>query len=90
MIQADRSVSGWMQFKELFKRNLSYLLRNPASIRMTFTNAAFVALLVLALFFKTGDVSFVDDKDGSLFRKSIYNWVGVSFILCTNLLMPSV
>ena len=56
MISADRSVGSWKQFVELFKRNMSYLFRNPAVIRMTFFNTVFVALLVLSLFWRVCDV----------------------------------
>ena len=71
MIQADRSVSGFRQFVEIFKRNLTYLLRNPATIRMTFLNTTFVALLVLALFYKVGDVDLVNDPEGKKTRQAI-------------------
>ena len=64
MIQEGRSVTIWRQFSELFKRNFTYLMRNPSTVRMTFFNALFIALLVLALFFKVGDVSLQDDIEG--------------------------
>ena len=63
MIQADRSVSWGRQFIELFKRNITYLMRNPATVRMTFINASFVAFLVLALFYKVGDVDLSKDYE---------------------------
>ena len=56
MISADRSVSGWRQFSELFKRNIKYLLRNEATMRVTFFNGSFIALLLLCLYFKMSDV----------------------------------
>ena len=90
MIQADRSVGVMVQFNELFKRNLSYLLRNPATIRMTFINAAFVALLVLSLFYNVGNVYLKDDTEGKKTRQSMFNWVGLSFMLTNNIMMPSV
>lgn len=64
MISADRSVSGWRQFMELFKRNVAYLLRNPVSIKMTFIHASFVSLLVLALYFHVANVDLGDDLEG--------------------------
>lgn len=56
MISADRTVSGFRQFVELFKRNGTYLLRNPVIIRMTFVSSSFIAILVLALFHGVADV----------------------------------
>lgn len=90
MIQADRSVGICKQFTELFKRNLQYLLRNPATIRMTFVNASFIALLVLALFWQVGNVDLTNDIEGRLTRQSLFNWVGLSFMLTNNIMMPSV
>jgi ABC-2 type transporter len=90
MIQADRSVSGWKQFTEIFKRNITYLLRNPTTVRMTFINAAFISLVVLALFYKVGDVDLSKDTEGVKTRQSIFNWVGFSFMIGTNLMMTSV
>lgn len=57
---------------------------------MTFINTTFVALLVLALFFKVGDVDLKDDKKGIQTRRAIFNWVGLSFMLTNNIMMPSV
>jgi hypothetical protein len=90
MISEGRSVSGWTQFVELFKRNSTYLLRNPATIRMTFVNAAFIALLVLALFFKVADIYLGDDIFFDKTRVALYNWVGLSFMMTNNIMMPSI
>jgi ABC-2 type transporter len=57
---------------------------------MTFINASFIALLVLALFYKVGDVNLKEDYEGKLTRQSIFNWVGLSFMLTNNIMMPSV
>ncbi len=57
MISEGRTESGWRQFSELFKRNFVYLMRNPIIIRMTFINSVFIALLVLALFWKVADTT---------------------------------
>ena len=66
------------------------MIRNPATLRMTFINASFVALLVLALFFKVGDVDLSNDPFGTQTRRAIFNWVGLSFMLTNNIMMPSV
>ena len=57
---------------------------------MTFVNATFIALLVLALFYKVGDVDLTHDIDGKMSRIALSNWVGLSFMLSTNIMMPSV
>ncbi len=91
MISADRSVDGWKQFSELFKRNMSYLFRNPAVIRMTFFNTVFVALLVLALFWKACDVDLSNDgKTLIKTRRSMFNWIGLAFMLTNNIMFPSI
>lgn len=90
MISDERSVSGWTQFVELFKRNSMYLLRNPATIRMTFVNAAFLALLVLALFFKIADIYLGNDYFFEKTSVSLYNWVGLSFMITNNIMMSSI
>lgn len=91
MISAERSVSGLKQFIELFKRNMTYLFRNPAIIRMTFFNTIFVALLVLALFWRVCDVDLANDGATLvLTRRSMFNWIGLSFMLTNNIMMPSV
>ena len=67
---------------------MSYLLRNPATLRVTFVNSAFVSFLVLALFYNVGN----EDTEASFYntRIAIYNWVGLSFMLTTNVLMPAI
>jgi len=61
MISSDRSVGFCKQFSELFKRNITYLFRNPITLRMTFANTIFVALLVLILFYKVADIDLSED-----------------------------
>ena len=61
MISTNRSVSCCKQFKELFKRNITYLFRNPITIRVTFVSTIFVGLLTMILFFKVGDVNLKND-----------------------------
>ena len=47
-------MSGWKQFSELFKRN-------DAIVRVTFYNGAFIALVLLSLYFKVSDVNLEDN-----------------------------
>eukprot|EP00347_Sterkiella_histriomuscorum_P018132 403346668 len=95
IIQEKRSVSTWVQFRELFKRNLKYLLRNPRTLNATLFNSIFIGLLVLAIYFKVGDMSgilnqhTVEDAE-SFYRKTIGNWVGLSFLLSNNLMFPAI
>jgi hypothetical protein len=90
MISSDRSVSGWKQFSELFKRNFSYLMRNKVSIQVLVANASIIALVMLALFFRIAGITLSDDLLLEKTRNSIYNWVGLSFMLSVDLLMTSV
>lgn len=91
MISADRSVGVCKQFIELFKRNMSYMFRNPAIIRMVFFNTVFVAGLVLALFWKVCDVDLSHDTlDLIKTRRAMFNWVGLAFMLTNNIMFPSI
>lgn len=91
MISAERSVGGFKQFVELFKRNLTYSFRNPATIRMTIFNTVFVAVLVIALFWKVCKVDLTNDNlELTLTRRAMFNWIGLSFMLTNNIMMPSV
>jgi hypothetical protein len=70
---------------------MTYLFRNPAIIRMTIFNTVFVALLVLALFWKVCDVDLTKDTlELTLTRRAMFNWIGLSFMLTNNIMMPSV
>ncbi len=60
IIQEQRSVTTWVQFREIFKRNMKYMLRNPKTLNAAFFNSIFIALLVLALFYKVGDYTRAD------------------------------
>ena len=67
---------------------MMYLLRNPVVIRMTFVQSTFVALLVLALFWKVADTTrpiLVED-----IFKDTFNWMGLSFMLTSNIMIPSI
>ena len=80
-------MSGWKQFSELFKRNIQYLLRNEATMRVTFFNGAFIALMLLSLYFRMSDVDIEDNVQQS--RLSITNWLGLSFNITTDMSMFS-
>jgi hypothetical protein len=70
---------------------MSYLFRNPAVIRMVIFNTIFVAGLVLALFWKVCNVDLTHDtEDLILTRRSMFNWVGLSFMLTNNIMFPSI
>jgi hypothetical protein len=62
MISTNRSVSGCKQFNELFKRNITYLFRNPITIRVTFISTAFTALLTMILFYQVAAVDLTHDN----------------------------
>ena len=89
MISTNRSVSCCKQFKELFKRNITYLFRNPITIRVTFVSTIFVALLTMALFYKVGAVDLEKDYFLEKTRQSLFNWIGLSFMLTNNMLIPA-
>ncbi len=58
---------------------------------MTFFNTVFVALLVLALFWRVCAVDLSNDGETlTLTRRSMFNWIGLSFMLTNNIMMPSV
>jgi hypothetical protein len=50
-IARERQVSMWFQYKEIFKRNMTYLLRNPRTMQALFLNIIIVTLFILALFY---------------------------------------
>ncbi|CDW81306.1 abc transporter family protein [Stylonychia lemnae] len=87
IIQEQRTVTPWVQFREIFKRNLVYMLRNPRTLNAAFFNAIFIGLLTLALYYKVGDLDTYDlPKDA---QKAANNWVGLSFLLSNNMMFPS-
>ena len=63
-------------------------MRNPIIIRMTFINSVFIALLVLALFWKVADTTKPIELQ-NLF-KDVFNWMGLSFMLTSNIMIPSI
>ena len=81
MISTNRSVSGCKQFNELFKRNITYLFRNPITIRVTFISTAFTSLLTMILFYKVAGVDLTDDNRLTQTRPSHFNWLDLSFML---------
>lgn len=64
----------------------------------TVFNSIFIGLLVLALFYKAGDLSDIEEyiRRGEYeeaerqYRKAVGNWVGISFLLANNLMFPSI
>lgn len=60
------------------------MLRNPRTLNAAFFNSIFVALLVLALFFKVGDYTRADTFD-----QAVSNWVGLSIMFSNNMMFPS-
>ncbi len=89
MISTNRSVSGCKQFNELFKRNITYLFRNPITIRVTFISTAFTSLLTMILFYKVAGVDLTDDNRLTQTSQSLFNWLGLSFMLTNNMLIPA-
>lgn len=83
-IQEKRTVTTWVQFREIFKRNLTYLLRNPRTLNAAFFNAIFVGLMVLSLFYKVGDYT-----RSRTFDQSVQNWLGISLMYGNNMMFPS-
>lgn len=55
---------------------------------MTFVQSAFVALLVLALFWKVADTTKPIQIEDIF--KDTFNWMGLSFMLTTNIMIPSI
>jgi len=60
------------------------MLRNPRTLNAAFFNSIFVALLVLALFFKVGDY-----EEALTFDQAVKNWVGLSIMFSNNMMFPS-
>lgn len=58
---------------------------------MTIFNTVFVAVLVIALFWKVCKVDLSNDNlELTLTRRAMFNWIGLSFMLTNNIMMPSV
>lgn len=89
MISNNRSVSGCKQFSELFKRNITYLFRNPITIRVTIISTAFTALLTMILFWQVCAVDLTHDDYLQQTSRSLFNWIGISFMLTNNMLIPA-
>lgn len=53
---SKRNVSIFTQFWAIFVRNWIFLIRNPKAQKAIVFQAAFMALLMLALFYKVGEV----------------------------------
>jgi len=73
-----------VQFREIFMRNLTYMLRNPRTLNAAFFNSVFIALLILALFYKVGDYT-----RATTYKQAVQNWVGLSIMLANNLMFPA-
>lgn len=54
-IARERQVSKCMQFKAIFKRNLSYLLRNPRTLQALFVNVSVTAFIYLCVYWHVGE-----------------------------------
>ena len=66
-------------------RNLVYLLRNPSTLRLIFSNAIIMGLVTLSIFYKAGD--FYHAKTAG---QAFGNFVGMSFATSNNFLFPAV
>ena len=84
IIQEQRAVSKWLQFKMIFTRNITYLVRNPRTLNAVFFNAFFFGLLILALFWKVGDYT-----RATTVNQAVGNWIGIAFMLSNSLIFPS-
>ena len=76
-----------MQFKAIFKRNLSYLLRNPRTLQALFVNVTVTAFIYLCVYWQIGDP---DDYDDTAQRQMIANFKGISFLLSNSLFFPAI
>lgn len=57
---------------------------------MTFIHATVNSLIVLALFFHVAKIDLGDDLEGMKTRQALFNWVGLSFVLATDIMMTSI
>ena len=78
-------MSKWTQFKEIFKRNIQYLLRNPRTLQATFFNAALIGFLIMALFHNIGN-----PPQTKTLQQKFFNWLGLSFLICNNVMFPTI
>jgi len=63
-----RNVSHITQFVELFKRNLSYIIRNPRGSKALIGQGCFMGLLILSLFWQVGEFDEVKIRTDPAFR----------------------
>lgn len=61
-IARTRMVGKCFQFRMIFDRNMTYLLRNPRTLQALFFNISITALFLLAIFWKVGSPSTIDDQ----------------------------
>jgi hypothetical protein len=84
-----RQVSPCFQFTEIFRRNLTYLLRNPRTIQALFMNIIIVTVFILLLFFHIASPTPVPNSITGI-KGSIQNIKGLSFLLVNSLMFPAI
>lgn len=86
-IALERKVSVCQQFIAIFKRNMTYLLRNPRTIQSMFMNAILIAVFYLCTYWHMGDP---DPYTPTAQRQMIANFKGLSFLLTNSLFYPAI
>jgi len=85
MIGMSRKVGALTTFAALFNRNILYLLKNPKSLITIFFNAVFIGLLVLAVFWRIGNMNKYIEHP----MRIPQNWGGFCFLLTNNLIIST-
>jgi hypothetical protein len=86
-IARTRMVGKCFQFRMIFDRNMTYLLRNPRTLQALFFNISITALFLLAIFWKVGEPSPITDQT---IRLMVSNMKGLSFLLTNSLMFPAI
>ena len=48
----NRSSGFWIQFKEIFKRNVQFMLRNKKALSAIFFNSFIISMMILAVYWQ--------------------------------------
>mmetsp|Transcript_45991 Transcript_45991/g.33751 ORF Transcript_45991/g.33751 Transcript_45991/m.33751 type:complete len:164 (+) Transcript_45991:992-1483(+) len=88
-IAAQRGVSSWLQFKMIFTRNLTYLLRNPDTLKALFVNTVIVTLFILILFFNVCSPDPAPETTTE-YKVVMQNIKGLAFLLVNTLMFPAI
>jgi hypothetical protein len=80
------------QFREIFKRNLQYLLRNPRTLQALFVNVIVTSFVIEAVFWHVAEPDYFTPSMtlNTELSQLLQNLKGLSFLLVNSLMFPAI